>query len=142
MAMKVLYIGGTGEVSPGCIEAGLELGQEISVYNRGKSGIELPEGVKHIPGDATDESTYQAVGKQKWDSVCQFRSFGMDQCERDIRAFAGNVGQFVFISTAMVYARPPARQPVTETLAHQAAKLHRTGCIYANHQRRRGGIRF
>jgi nucleoside-diphosphate-sugar epimerase len=115
MAMKVLYIGGTGEVSPGCIEAGLELGQEISVFNRGKSGIELPAGVTHIPGDVTDETIYQAVGKRKWDAVCQFRSFGMEQCERDIRAFASNVGQFVFISTAMVYHRPPAKQPVAET---------------------------
>jgi nucleoside-diphosphate-sugar epimerase len=47
--------------------------------------------------------------------VCQFRSFGMDQCERDIRTFAGNVGQFVFISTAMVYVRPPAKLPITES---------------------------
>jgi nucleoside-diphosphate-sugar epimerase len=115
MALKILYIGGSGEVSPGCIEAGLEMGQDISVYNRGTSGVPLPKGAKHIPGDATDETKYQALGRQKWDAVCQFRSFGMDQCERDIRAFAGNVGQFVFISTAMVYQRPPAKLPITES---------------------------
>jgi nucleoside-diphosphate-sugar epimerase len=115
MSMKVLYIGGTGEVSYGCIEAGLELGQEISVYNRGTSGVELPKGVQHVRGDVTDEATYQAVGQQKWDAVCQFRSFDMAQCERDIRAFAGNAGQFVFISTAMVYQRPPAKLPVSES---------------------------
>jgi nucleoside-diphosphate-sugar epimerase len=112
--MKVLYIGGTGEVSYGCIEAGLADGQQISVYNRGTSGVALPRGAQHIAGDVTDESVYQAVGKRKWDVVCQFRSFDMQQCERDIRAFAGNTGQFVFISTAMVYQRPPAKQPVTE----------------------------
>src|SRR5580698_7866450 len=115
MAKKILYVGGTGEVSYGCIQAGLELGQEISVYNRGTSGVALPKGVRHIKGDVTDESTYQSVGKQKWDAVCQFRSFDMQQCERDVRAFAGNVGQFVFISTAMVYQRPPAKLPVTES---------------------------
>jgi nucleoside-diphosphate-sugar epimerase len=115
MALKILYIGGSGEVSPGCIEAGLELGQDISVYNRGTSGVALPKGAKHIRGDASDESAYLALGKQKWDVVCQFRSFGMDQCERDIRTFAGNVGQFVFISTAMVYERPPAKLPITES---------------------------
>jgi len=115
MAMKVLYIGGTGEVSYGCIQAGLDAGQQISVYNRGTSGVTLPKGTRHIPGDVTDESVYQSVGKQKWDAVCQFRSFDLQQCERDIRAFAGNVGQFVFISTAMVYQRPPLKQPVTES---------------------------
>jgi len=112
--MKVLYIGGTGEVSYGCVEAGLKLGQEISIYNRGTSGIALPKGAVHIQGDVTDESRYQAVGKQKWDAVCQFRTFDLNQCERDIRAFAGNTKQFVFISTAMVYTRPPAKLPVTE----------------------------
>jgi nucleoside-diphosphate-sugar epimerase len=111
---KVLYIGGTGEVSYGCIQAGLELGQDISVYNRGTSGIELPKGARHIQGDVTDEATYQSAGRQKWDAVCQFRSFDLQQNERDIRAFAGNVGQFVFISTAMVYQRPPGKLPVTE----------------------------
>jgi nucleoside-diphosphate-sugar epimerase len=114
MAMKILYIGGTGEVSYGCIEAGLEMGQQISVYNRGTSGVALPKGVRHIQGDVTDEAACLAVGKQKWDAVCQFRSFDMQQCERDIRAFAGNVGQFVFISTAMVYQRPAANLPITE----------------------------
>jgi hypothetical protein len=48
--MKVLYIGGTGEVSYGCITAGLELGHQISVYNRGTSGVELPRGAVHIAG--------------------------------------------------------------------------------------------
>jgi nucleoside-diphosphate-sugar epimerase len=115
MAMKVLYIGGTGEVSYGCIQAGLESGQEISVYNRGTSGVALPKGARHIQGDVTDETTYQSIGRQKWDVVCQFRTFDLAQCERDIRAFAGNAGQFVFVSTAMVYQRPPEKLPVTES---------------------------
>jgi nucleoside-diphosphate-sugar epimerase len=115
--MKVLYIGGTGEVSYGCIQAGLKLGQEISAYNRGASGVPLPKGAVHIQGDLGDEAKYQSLGSQKWDAVCQFRSFDLDQCERDIRAFAGNVGQFVFISTAMVYQRPPAKLPFTEASA-------------------------
>ncbi len=115
MAMRILYIGGTGEVSYGCIQAGLEAGQQISVYNRGTSGVALPKGARHIPGDVTDESVFQSVGKQKWDAVCQFRSFDLRQCERDIRAFAGNVGQFVFISTAMVYQRPPVKLPIAES---------------------------
>jgi nucleoside-diphosphate-sugar epimerase len=115
MARKILYIGGTGEVSYGCIQAGLEMGQEISVLNRGTSGVALPKGARHIRGDVTDEATYQSVGRQKWDAVCQFRSFDLGQCERDISAFAGNVGQFVFISTAMVYQRPPVKLPVTES---------------------------
>ena len=115
MALKVLYLGGTGEVSYGCIQAGLELGQDITVYNRGTSGIPLPTGAKHIQGDITDDSQLQSVGSQKWDAVCQFRSYDLDQANRDVSAFAGNCGQFVFISTAMVYNRPPAKVPIRES---------------------------
>jgi nucleoside-diphosphate-sugar epimerase len=115
MALKVLYLGGTGEVSYGCIQAGLELGQDISVYNRGTSGVELPAGARHITGDITDESRLKQIGRRGWDVVCQFRSYELAQAEKDIRAFAGNTGQFVFISTAMVYARPPAQLPIRET---------------------------
>ena len=105
--MKVLYIGGTGEVSYGCIIAGLELGQHISVYNRGTSGVTLPRGAQHISGDINDDATYLSLGGEGWDVVCQFRCFDLRQCERDIAAFSRNVGQFVFISTAMVYHHPP-----------------------------------
>jgi nucleoside-diphosphate-sugar epimerase len=114
MALKVLYLGGTGEVSYGCIQAGLDLGQDISIYNRGTSGVELPPGTKHIQGDITDESRLKEIGRQKWDVVCQFRSYNLEQAEKDIRAFAGNTAQFVFISTAMVYARPAAVLPIKE----------------------------
>ncbi len=115
MAMKILYIGGTGEVSPGCIAAGLELGQDITVFNRGASGRMLPKGVKHIGGDLNDDAAFLPLGKQQWDAVCQFRTFDMRQCERDVQAFTGNTGQFVFISTAMVYRRPPDPFLVTES---------------------------
>jgi len=113
--MKVLFIGGTGEVSPGCIQAGLELGQDITVFNRGTSGSPLPAAVHHITGDINDDAKFFAVGKQHWDAVCQFRTFDLRQHERDLRAFAGNTAQFVFISTAMVYQRPPATFFVTES---------------------------
>jgi nucleoside-diphosphate-sugar epimerase len=115
MSLKVLYIGGTGEVSPGCIEAGLELGQDITVFNRGTSAAQLPRDVKHIPGDIADESKFKSLANQDWDAVCQFRSFDLKQADRDIATFSGHCGQFVFISTAMVYQRPPAKLPITES---------------------------
>jgi len=113
--MKILYIGGTGEVSYGCITAELELGHQISVYNRGTSGVKLPRGASHIAGDVNDDAKYMSLGRQGWDAVCQFRSFDLGQCERDIDAFAGRVGQFLFISTAMVYQHPPIPFRVSET---------------------------
>ena len=112
--MKVLYIGGTGEVSVGCLTAGLELGHQISVFNRGTSGVDLPPGAQHIAGDINDDQKFLSLGRGGWDAVCQFRCFDLRQCERDIQAFEGQVGQFVFISTAMAYQHPPMPFRVAE----------------------------
>lgn len=106
-AHKVLYIGGTGEISYGCIEAGLELGQQIAVYNRGTSGVPLPDGVRRITGDVNDAAAYAALAREQWDAVCQFRCFDTPLALRDIEVFSGQAGQFVFISSATVYQRPP-----------------------------------
>jgi nucleoside-diphosphate-sugar epimerase len=114
MATKILYMGGTGELSYGCVTAGAELGQDITVFNRGVSPLPLPAGVKRIGGNMDNDADYFALGKQKWDVVCQFRARDLKQCERDIKAFAGNVGQFVFISSASVYRRPPSVLRITE----------------------------
>jgi nucleoside-diphosphate-sugar epimerase len=113
--MKILYIGGTGEVSYGCIAAGLELGHQITVYNRGTSGVPLPPGAQHIAGDVNDDQKFLSLGRHGWDAVCQFRCYDLRQCERDIEAFAGKVAQFIFISTAMVYQHPPIPYRVAET---------------------------
>ena len=37
--MKVLYIGSTGEISPGCIQAGLARGHDTAVFNKVKQVV-------------------------------------------------------------------------------------------------------
>jgi nucleoside-diphosphate-sugar epimerase len=112
--MKILYIGGTGEISPGCIQAGLALGQQITVFNRGRSGEPLPEGVTRRVGDINDEQAYRALGDERWDAVCQFRAFTPEDVARDVGVFAGRTAQYVFISSASAYQKPPRTHIVTE----------------------------
>jgi nucleoside-diphosphate-sugar epimerase len=114
VSMKVLYIGGTGEISPGCIQASLALGNEVSVFNRGRSGEPLPQGATQILGDVNDADAYRALGRHGWDAVCQFRSFTVDDAVRDVDVFAGNTRQFVFVSTASAYQKPPRTHRITE----------------------------
>lgn len=112
--MRVLYIGGTGEVSYGCIQASIELGHETFVFNRGTSGVTLPAGARHIAGDVTEPASYAALGRQSWDAVCQFRTFSVADAERDVETFAGATQQFVYISTASAYEKPPRSHRITE----------------------------
>jgi nucleoside-diphosphate-sugar epimerase len=74
----------------------------------------LPKKVKSITGDMKDPASYKKLGKTKWDVVCQFMAFTPDQMQLDIDTFSGNVGQYIFISSASVYEKPASHYVITE----------------------------
>ena len=113
--MKVLYIGGTGEISFDCIHQSVKLGHDVSVYNRGNHNAGLPEACTFITGDIHDDAAYSQLAEQNFDVICQFHLFSPDEIRRDIELFAGHCGQYVFISSASVYRKPVRSWPITET---------------------------
>ncbi|MBZ5500584.1 MAG: hypothetical protein LAP85_29695 [Acidobacteriia bacterium] len=50
--MRVLYIGGTGNISTACTRLAAVKGIDLVLFNRGKRVAELPQGVRLIPGDS------------------------------------------------------------------------------------------
>ncbi len=112
--MKVLYIGGTGEISFDCIHQSVELGHEVTVFNRGNNNAALPDECKFIVGDIHDDAVYSKLADENFDVICQFRLFSTDEIKRDIELFAGHCGQYVFISTASAYQKPVRGLPITE----------------------------
>jgi nucleoside-diphosphate-sugar epimerase len=116
--MKVLYIGGTGEISYSCVVESLKLGHEVTLLNRGQTEQELPAGAKIIAGNLESAAAYEALGSEHFDSICQFFAFDEARVERDIAAFSGRTRQYVFISSASVYAKPIDRfERITEATA-------------------------
>ena len=112
--MKVLYIGGTGEISTACVWRSVKVGHEVHVFNRGRTEEPLPAEVRRIVGDIADDAAYEALGKANFDGVCQFVAYDMARVERDVQVFGGRCGQYVFISTASAYQKPPRHYVVTE----------------------------
>ena len=112
--MRVLYIGGTGEISYSCVQQGLRLGQQITVFNRSQRSASLPPQVQQISGNLNDDAAYAALAVQPWDVVCQFLAYDPKIVERDIAVFRGRIGQYVFISSASAYQKPPQRWLITE----------------------------
>jgi nucleoside-diphosphate-sugar epimerase len=104
--VKILYIGGTGEISYCCVLESLKLGHEVSVFNRRSTTQALPAEVRQIAGDLNDLASYAALGSERFDAVCQFVAFDTARVDRDLSTFAGRTGQYVFISSASVYAKP------------------------------------
>ncbi|HLW91981.1 MAG TPA: SDR family oxidoreductase, partial [Roseiarcus sp.] len=114
MALKILFIGGTGNISLPCVAEALAAGHHVSVFNRGATRADLPPGAASIVGDMKDATAYRELGKGGFDVVCQFMAFLPAQMAEDIAVFSGRVGQYIFISSASVYEKPPRCYVITE----------------------------
>jgi len=115
--MKVLFIGGTGLISIACSELAIQGGMELTLLNRSASPRhKLPEGAKQLVGNIhTDEvQLAQVLADQHFDVVVDWIAFTAEDVERDIRLFSGKTDQFIFISSASAYQKPPSHYLVTE----------------------------
>jgi nucleoside-diphosphate-sugar epimerase len=113
--MRVLFIGGTGLISTACSDAVLSGGDELWLLNRGQhSGA--PPGAELLRGDAHDERELaELVRGKEWDVVVDWVAYVPADVQRDMDAFRGSTGQYVFISSASAYEKPPSHWLVTES---------------------------
>ena len=116
-ALTVLFVGGTGILSSACAEASLRAGHRLTILNRGASSTRpLPEGAEVLRADIRDPaSVREALGDRHFDVVVDFVAFTTEHVQTDLDLFAGRVGQYVFISSASAYQKPPARLPILES---------------------------
>ena len=115
--MKVLFIGGTGLISSACSELALLHGMELYILNRGLSQKHpVPTGAQHLIGDVrVDEAgVADLLASHQFDVVVDWIAFTPEDIERDLRLFSGKTGQFIFISSASAYQKPPAHYIITE----------------------------
>jgi len=115
--MKILMIGGTGIISSGCSDLILQRGMELTILNRSISGkFPIPAGARHIVGDIHADSARLAetLRGEHFDAVVDWVAYTPEDIEHDIRLFSGHTGQFIFISSASAYQKPPAHYIITE----------------------------
>lgn len=113
--IKVLIIGGTGNISTSVSRLTVEKGYSLTILNRGHG--EHMEGAEEIPADAGDErSLRKALAGRTWDVAVDFIAFNEADAKKDISVFSGRVGQFIFISSASCYSKPLSSFPITESV--------------------------
>jgi nucleoside-diphosphate-sugar epimerase len=114
--MRILFIGGTGLISSACSDLALARGHSLTLLNRGKSSRPAPAGAELIHADIRDgASARAALAGGRWDAAVDFISFTPDQVENALAALEGKVGQYVFISSASAYRKPPVALPAVES---------------------------
>jgi nucleoside-diphosphate-sugar epimerase len=113
--MKILFIGGTGNISGAVSRHLVNKGIELFHVNRGTRKIDIP-GVKTIQGDINNLSSVQKeLQLHTWDVVVNWIAFTEQDIERDILLFKGKTKQYVFISSASVYQKPVSHPIITES---------------------------
>ena len=113
--VKVLFVGGTGNLSSACSREALTRGVELVHLNRGTKAPPM-EGVETIVGDIANEAAVaSALRGRRFDAVVDFIAMNEEDLGRSLRLFAGCAKQYVFISTASVHREPPIKSLVKET---------------------------
>ncbi|PYQ52648.1 MAG: NAD-dependent dehydratase [Acidobacteria bacterium] len=113
--MRLLFLGGTGNISTACVELAAARGHEVTVLNRGRTPSRVPGSVRVLAGDRDDGSALaRAARATRFDAVVDFLGYRPEQVETAIEAFGGHVGQYVFIGTTAAYEKPVMRYVITE----------------------------
>ncbi len=114
--MRILIIGGTGLISTAITRILLERGEDVTLFNRGKTPARFPEGAKFLHGDRRDYPAFiqQMQEAGTFDCVIEMIGFVREDAESLVRTFAGRTGHLIFCSTVDVYQRPAERYPYRE----------------------------
>jgi nucleoside-diphosphate-sugar epimerase len=112
--MRIVILGGTGNISASIVRLLLTQGHEVVCYNRGQSGVEIPVGAHVIEGDRRDRETFErTMQSQQFDAAIDMISFNREDAASSLRAFQG-VKHFVQCSTVCTYGIDYDWLPVSE----------------------------
>lgn len=129
--MKILFIGGIGNISWPCTAEALDQGHEVWILNRAQSRVTRrapPAGVKEITVDIRDlTAARQALADHEFDVVADFICFDAQHARNGIELFAGKTKQFIFVSSEAIYQRKPEYLPFKDDTPQHAPD---TACGY------------
>jgi len=113
--LKVLFIGGTGNISTSVSKLCVERGIDLYLLNRGTRKVEI-KGVKILKADISNINEVSSVLKDhNWDAVVNWIAFNESDIDRDLNLFRNKTKQYIFISSASVYQKPPLHPVLTES---------------------------
>lgn len=112
--MRVVVVGGTGNISTSIVRLLLEKGHDVTCFNRGISDCPFSGDVRIIHGDRNDRETFEkTMQREKFDAAIDMISFTPEDAASSIRAFR-DVGHFIHCSTVVTYGTKFEWLPVTE----------------------------
>ena len=112
--MRVLFIGGTGVISSAVSRQTIAKGIDLYLLNRGLQKTAPPGSHSLIADIHQPEEVRVALAGLQFDVVVNWIAYTPADIERDLSLFKGRVGQYIFISSAAAYQKPPTHYLITE----------------------------
>ena len=129
--MRVLFVGGNGNIAWYCAQFALDKGFAVTLLTRGLTfgtRREPQARLEIIQCDAHDlEAMERSLGERKFDVVCDFVCFNERHAMAASSFFEGRTKQYIFISSVVVYDRISSSLPFQES----APKWRSEGYDYA-----------
>ena len=98
--MKLLVLGGTQFLGRAVVEAALERGDEVTLFNRGKTNPELFPEVEKMRGDRAVDP----IPSGRWDAVVDTSGYLPAAVRRSAEALRDSVERYLFVSSISAYA--------------------------------------
>lgn len=99
--MKLLILGGTLFVGRHLVDAALQSGHEVTLFNRGRNNPDLFQGVEKLRGDR--DGNLESLRGRTWDAVIDTSGYTPRVVRASAELLAGGVGHYTFISTLSVF---------------------------------------
>jgi 2'-hydroxyisoflavone reductase len=116
--VRALILGGTLFVGRHLVEAALERGDEVTIFNRGRTGAGLYPDVEHLRGDR-DASDLEALRGRTWDAVFDTSARVPRWVGDSARLLAESVEHYSFVSSCSVYAETSTPGTNEESPVHR-----------------------
>jgi 2'-hydroxyisoflavone reductase len=103
--MRILVLGGTSFVGRHIVEAAVDAGHDVTLFNRGKTNPGLFSDLDQRHGDRK-AGDYSSLHGGSWDAAVDVNAYIPRAVREVVAALDGQVGHYTFISTCSVYADP------------------------------------
>jgi nucleoside-diphosphate-sugar epimerase len=113
---KILFLGGAGMIGSAAAAEAVSRGAQVTIVTRSEPARAVAPGVRALRADVRDAAQLRGVlGGEEFDAVVNWVGYVPGDVRDHPALFTGSAGQYVFISTCSVYARPVPRLPITES---------------------------
>lgn len=100
--MRLLVLGGTAFVGRAIVESALRRGHDVTLFGRGRTGVDLFPEVTRRAGDR-EQGDYASLAADRWDAVIDVSGYVPRHVNQAADSLGDRGGRYLFISTGSVY---------------------------------------